>query len=316
MRYVLHAEAAVGLGTGHVMRLSAIAEEMISRNLEVIFVGDIGSIPWLENRILGLGFSRVLFNVGDFFSDPGLDILVFDSYTRDIDDCFISKLNWKKVVLISDVTTPRYSADLVIHPNISEGQLIDTGGDLYSGPKYIPLRKTIKKVNYSREVGSKLKILLVGGGTDPFNFVSSLALILSESGCSFEAFLFTHDISLALIDNRFSVVEIGPDLDVLAETADLVFTTASTTSLEFIAREMAVGIGCAVENQKNFYDGLKSSGAAAPIGKRVLNNWIFDAALIDKLISDVGLRTELRTKCKNFIDCDGSSRIVDLILNL
>ena len=316
MRYVLHAEATLGLGTGHVMRLSAIAEEMISRNLEVVFVGDIGNIPWLENRILGLGFSRVLFSVEDFFSDPRSDILLLDSYTRDIDDCFISKSNWKKVVLISDVTTPRYRADLVIHPNISEDSLIGAGGDFYSGPKYIPFRKTIKKVIYTREVDSNLKILLVGGGTDPFNFVSSLALILSESDCAFEAFLFTHDISPALTDHRFSVVEIGPDLDILAEAADLVFTTASTTSLEFIAREVAVGIGCAVQNQENFYDGLKSSGVAAPIGKRVSDNWIFDLVLIDKLISDTGLRAELRTKCKNFIDCNGSSRIVDLILNL
>ena len=39
MRYVLRADASESIGAGHVMRSSAIAEELIARGENVVFVG-------------------------------------------------------------------------------------------------------------------------------------------------------------------------------------------------------------------------------------------------------------------------------------
>ena len=47
MRYVLRADASQSMGSGHVMRSSAIAEELIARGEDVVFVGQISEIPWL-----------------------------------------------------------------------------------------------------------------------------------------------------------------------------------------------------------------------------------------------------------------------------
>ena len=41
MRYVLRADAPEFIGAGHVMRSSAIAEELIARGENVIFVGQV-----------------------------------------------------------------------------------------------------------------------------------------------------------------------------------------------------------------------------------------------------------------------------------
>ena len=59
MRYVLSGEASPSIGTGHVMRLSAIAEELIFRGLDVAFVGNIADVDWLNKRLLKLGFPKV-----------------------------------------------------------------------------------------------------------------------------------------------------------------------------------------------------------------------------------------------------------------
>ena len=59
MRYVLRADASQTIGAGHVMRSSAIAEELIARGKEVLFIGKISNLPWVENRISGLGFTEI-----------------------------------------------------------------------------------------------------------------------------------------------------------------------------------------------------------------------------------------------------------------
>ena len=57
MRFILRADASPVIGTGHVMRLLAIAEELAQHGQEVIFLGSVSEVKWLENRIQNFGFS-------------------------------------------------------------------------------------------------------------------------------------------------------------------------------------------------------------------------------------------------------------------
>ena len=79
MRYVLRADASQSIGTGHVMRSSAIGEELIERGEEVIFVGEFSEVPWLALRINNLGLSQILLKEGDYTSNPETDVLILDS---------------------------------------------------------------------------------------------------------------------------------------------------------------------------------------------------------------------------------------------
>ena len=109
---------------------------------------------------------------------------------------------------------------------------------------------------------------------------------------------------------------IGSTLDDYAANVDLVFTTASTTSLEFIAREVAVGIGCAVDNQEKYYESLSAFGVAAPIGRFVDGHWEIDHAKIFELVNSIHIRETLRRRCAGLVDLRGAGRIVDEILKL
>ena len=68
MRYVLRADASHSIGAGQVMRSSAIAEELIAQGEDVVFVGQISDLPWVEERIRSLGFVLVHNEANEFIS--------------------------------------------------------------------------------------------------------------------------------------------------------------------------------------------------------------------------------------------------------
>ena len=314
MRLVFRADASPAMGSGHVMRSSAIAEEGIARGFSAVFVGTIADLQWVNERIHGLGFTEIVEVNTEFISDPNNDILILDSYEIAVDDNFIQPSGWKAVVSIFDELTPEYKSDLRVHTGLTNSWPTFTETKTLGGPEYVPLRKSIKSgLSFDLEIS---KIIVVGGGSDPTEFVSAISRSLARCKFQFNAILFTTlDESLTL-DNRFTVVPIGKDLDHIANTADLVFTTASTTSLEFIARGCAVAIGCAVDNQEQYYKELGERNFAAPIGKFLNNEWHLNEELIQELVTSKSLRAKFRSNSAGLIDLNGAKRIIDEILKL
>lgn len=298
------------------MRSSAVAEELIARGREVIFIGAISDVPWVASRIMSLGFSEIRESSNAFVSDPGSDVLILDSYTLPIDDEFIQQKHWRRIVAISDDLTPTYQADLIIHPGISEEWKPNRAVKFLTGPKYIPFRKSIKEKPKNLSIKENIKILVVGGGTDPFNFAEEICLVLKNIQGQFHVIIFSNNHLLAQIDSRFTVVQIGLQLDVEASDADLVFTTASTTSLEFIAREIPVGLGCAVNNQQEYYESLTAAEVAIPVGEFSEGRWRLNHAKMEDLINSGELRKILEQKSSGLLDLKGAERIVDEILKL
>ena len=106
---------------------------------------------------------------------------------------------------------------------------------------------------------------------------------------------------------------LGAQLDKFASKCDLVFTTASTTAVEFIARGKALGIVCAVKNQERFYESLCGRRLAAPIGKYENGAWKMNHEKIHELTLSQDSRESLRQISFGFMDFKGASRIVDEI---
>jgi len=318
MRYVFRADASLIIGSGHVMRSSAIAEELISRGEETIFVGSITDIDWVAERIKGLGFSRIFNKPNLFSSDKETDVLILDSYTIEINDFFINPSNWRAIITIVDFMTPEYDCHLRIHPGMDSSWHEDKSFDLLSGPEFIPIRKSLSaRNNLNKNTSGPLRIVITSGGTDAFSLVSALASVISEIDIDFYAYLFTNKELPINLDRRFEVVPIGPRLDATIEIADLVLTTASTSSLEFIAKGLPIGIVCVVDNQENNYRKLGELGVAAQIGRKDSNaSWALNRILIKELISSHELRNKLSTSAEGLIDNNGARRITDAILGI
>ena len=162
-----------------------------------------------------------------------------------------------------------------------------------------------------------LKIAVVAGGSDPYGLVHKIAKILVTFPEQFEVNLFTDSILDSTLDSRFRCISVGQHLDNLTKDVDLVLTTASTSSLEFLARGLCIGIVCAIDNQEQYYKSLGELGVAAQLGFRNMNNtWEIDNEKIHSLIKSNKLRRNLMAKAKDLIAFDGSSRIVDAITAL
>jgi spore coat polysaccharide biosynthesis predicted glycosyltransferase SpsG len=297
------------------MRSSAIAEEAITRGIPSLFVGKISELDWVSERIRGLGFVQIFDTASRFTPDKNEDILIIDSYEIPTHNEFVQLRNWSKVVSIFDELTPDYSCDLRIHPGLTKAWPDSYTGRTLSGPKFVPLRKSIS-ASMQDAPSSILELLVVGGGADTFGFVPAVVKELTKITQDFHAVLFTNFSFDTDLDERFSVSEVGLNLDLVANVADLVFTTASTTSLEFLARGSAVAIGCAVDNQELYYKELGSGKYAAPIGEFLNNEWHINTKLIQELVGSKTLRSTLKANSSSLIDLNGAKRIIDEILKL
>ena len=318
MRYVLRADASQSIGAGHVMRSSAVAEELIARGEDVIFVGQISDLPWVEERIISLGFTHIYNESSGFISNPESDVLLLDSYEIDRNDAFITPENWLHIIAMVDELTPNYRCTLRIHPGLDSNWVGNSKTPILAGPKYIPLRSSLSKnmhdVRYEQH---KLRIEVVAGGSDPYGLVPEISKILVTIPDQFEVYLFSSSNLDATLDARFHHIEVGRQLDELTKNVDLVLTTASTSSLEFLARGLCVGIVCAVDNQEQYYESLGKLGVAAPVGIRNLDNsWELDKEKIFSLVTSSKLRENLLAKAKGLIDFKGASRIVNEMTDL
>jgi len=318
MRFVFRADASQDMGAGHVMRCSAIAEELIANGEEVIFIGSMSELKWLKQRILNLGFSKVFESFEEFLPNQNTDILILDSYVINVNHQFLNLKNWYSVIAIVDSVTPNYRCQLRIHPGLDSEWNSNFDTPLLYGPSYIPLRKEITKIDLSVEKSStELNIIISSGGTDAFGLVNALASILNATNFNFKAYLFMNSMHPKELDNRFNILPLGPELDLVAETADLVFTTASTSALEFIARGLPVGIVCTVENQESYYKVLTELKVASPVGSRnSRGSWDLNQRLIEELLSSPELRRRLSARSVKLIEMNGAKRIVNEIRSL
>ncbi len=310
MRFVFRADASHQIGSGHVMRVTTIAEEAISRGIECCFVGSIDRLPWLSDRVKAMGFTSIINNPDEYVSDIDEDVLIIDSYTTSPHSQYNSLANWKMLVCVKDRFTPDTNADLFINQSLRDSE--NSSSNVLEGPNYSLIRKGVEKSNLSES--SILKVLVSGGGSDPFGFVTHMINVLDGIDFPFEVHAFTNELLTSIREHNVYLYEIGPELDVIASQVDLVITTASTSSIEFIARELPTLISCVVDNQQPFYAELSELKYAHPIGVRNLNgNWNLDRGSIITAITYNKIREELRNNIMGVIDLLGPKRIVDEI---
>jgi len=315
VRLVFRTDASPELGSGHAMRCSAIAEEAIFRGIKCLVVGSLGGVKWLEERYADIDCPVT--PVEDFRKTQSGDVLILDSYKIKRDDGFITEFQWTAKIDISDENTPDRSPDLVIHPGLESGWFTGDRSKFLFGREFIPIRKTITK-NLIKAPNDNNRVVVFGGGTDTYGFARIMGQELRDIPGFEQAIFFSTDkVYIENLDPRFSVLPFGKALDQELSRASIVFTTASTSSLEVVARELPLGVACSVKNQISYYQALGNSKIAAQMGERVTSGeWEMRPDVIKRLITDEQLQEELRAASRNFIDLNGAKRIVDAIISL
>jgi spore coat polysaccharide biosynthesis predicted glycosyltransferase SpsG len=316
MRFVLRTDVTKSSGAGHLMRCIAIFEQIKQRGYPSVFVGSFSDIAWTKQKVIDFGFGQIVDNPTDFVGNPDSDVLILDSYLIPIDDPFLSKHLWKKIIAISDEQTPDYKVDLIVHPTLKQVIKSDYSQEVLFGPAYFPIRNEIRKIESLDSKFDKVEVLILGGGTDYENFSEVIAKNLMNIETRFAAKFISDNQSIEQMDARFEVFGLGTPIESLISQCTLALTTASTSAVEFIAREVPTGIVRAVDNQSEYFDYLSSQNLAMPIGERRDSLWLIDNRAISDLIGNLSSQNTLRLNMAGLIDLKGSERILDKILHL
>lgn len=322
MRYIVRADASIANGAGHVMRVSAIAEELINRNLDVIFVGDIKGLPWVQQRIVSLGFSEVHPDSSTFSANQESDVLILDSYVIDPGDAFVDQKKWKSVIAFVDNVTPLYKANLYIHSGSGTSwtpPLDCSEVPFLSGVNYLAIRKSIREMVRPPSFVSKpdLDITIVGGGSDPFGFCVAMSKFLHTLDDQFSVSIFTESTREVPIDSRFNYQLVGPKFDEHLKRTDLVFTTAGTSSWELLSLGLPIGLALAADNQRANYEFQVQNSLALDVGSYNSSGWWDLSDInIESLVNDATIRSVLCDNAGAAIDGQGVSRIANHILRI
>ena len=323
-RYVFRADASPEMGTGHVMRLFSIIEEFLERKKEVLLVGSIQGVPWLEKRIETLGNKLEFVGEHEFTSDHLRDVLIIDSYTLNPEGDFLDKKKWLRIVALIDLGTPKYKADLYIHCGTNskiEQEFKSQDSEFIGGLKYLPIRKQMHNIQFKPKIkknDTPLRIVVVGGGTDPNNFVGQVAKELESLDSIFDAVLFASDNSeLSYLDSRFLTRTIGLELENELKSADLVLTLSGTSSWDYLSSGFPIGIVLGFENQRDNFEFQISNEIAIDIGAfDKEKNFRIKKSNLLKLIENTDLRLKLSENSRFFIDQHGAARIAKEIMKL
>jgi spore coat polysaccharide biosynthesis predicted glycosyltransferase SpsG len=266
MRFVIHADASKSKGAGHVMRLLPLAQELISRQFCVVFVGDISELSWLSNKLKSIAFAEFVSEASHFKSNPEQDILILDSYEKEKNSVFVQNKNWKFVVLIADELTPKFEADLVIHPGIG-GKWIDSWNrPVLYGLSFTLIRDSLKLIERKFTSFNQPVIAILPGGTDAFGISDLIVTSLEKVNANFTCYVPSSTLKTNL-DSRFIRFEFGDSIEKILGTCTGVISTASTTSLEIIFLNIPLAILSITKNQDDYYDSLVERNLVQPLGK-------------------------------------------------
>jgi spore coat polysaccharide biosynthesis predicted glycosyltransferase SpsG len=317
MRLVFRADANREIGAGHVMRSLALATEAINRGHRCIFVGEIRDLNWVKEAVKKVGFAKVFENSIFFNPDSETDVLVLDSYNLSPQHPQLRKEFWRLVVVIGDAVTPAFKCDLFIHPGIDDHWIIDSQKSLV-GFDYVMLRPEIKIARDNKSDHNEiLNVVVSGGGGDAFGFSEVIGRELDKIDLNFVAHFFSSSPVKSFRGKDFRNYPIGPELDYIRTLANIAITTASTSSLEFIAAEIPTAIVCTVDNQKEYFDGLSSRGLALAIGTFSKGaGWEIDSNELQELITSKRKQEDLISAISGKFDFLGPQRIIDYIETL
>jgi spore coat polysaccharide biosynthesis predicted glycosyltransferase SpsG len=317
----MHADANQIIGSGHVLRLVPIAEELKAQGFDVVFVGNISGISWVQTLLEEIGISE-FFTIEDFHFSHLHQTLIFDSYSLDPNHEFLDSNNWDLIISIVDNNSPKYEAHLYINPfpfSNWEPPIVCENSKVLSGLDYILLRNSLRIIKQREYLPSNLvpRIVVSGGGVDNYNFCVEFTRILRGIESPYNAIIFASDHSEKILDPRISYKLIGRDFEEYVFGTDIFFTTSGLTSWELMANGGVVGVAVSVVNQLENYKNIVKSGLGVGIGERDEEGaWNFNEALILRLIVDIEFRMSFFQKTQKMIRTHGAKNVISAILEI
>jgi spore coat polysaccharide biosynthesis predicted glycosyltransferase SpsG len=159
MRVVFRADATPSIGTGHVMRCWALAEEFAARGWEISWQGAI-EVPWLAAALAGAGWPVSILEAIE------ADLVVVDSYT--LGRAYRQRLLDRGIRVLAIVDSHHQElgpGTLWVNPG--PPMAMPSSPRFLNGPEYVLIRSEIRALRALRmSAGLPEGVTVLLGGTD------------------------------------------------------------------------------------------------------------------------------------------------------
>ncbi|MFJ5677996.1 PseG/SpsG family protein [Streptomyces sp. NPDC093097] len=334
----LRADATPRMGTGHVMRCVALAEEAAARGLHPVLLTTC-EVPWLAQVLAAAPLTVI--DAPETAEDFRTRLGQLAPWAVAIDAYHLPKAHYLAAATVAPLLAaydgePRHAhGDVLYDQNIgadrSTPPSID-GALLLRGPSYAVVRDAIGKLRpvaparrilHRAGATGRRKVLLVLGGTDARDATLQLAGALLTQIPELDLSVVTPDTSGARAlttapGQRVDVIAPTPALATSMAATDLVVSAAGTTTIELCCLGVPSALIQVVDNQAPVYQGAVSHGCAEGLGTldTVLAHPHRTARQVHDLLAAPARCAELAERAWQTVDNRGRQRILDAIGNI
>ena len=318
-RVALRCDSSVEIGTGHVTRCYALAQELVSRGVATDFVGSIANVPILDKLP-----NQVRIKPESETDWEEYSVAVLDSYNLEPEYALRIKSFGPKIAVIADDATPALPGDLYIEPSVNLLWKPPAGYEhveRLKGPEFALIRSELRQStndisNPPIADETRVLVLLGGSGLSPYQLPLLAAL---DSLCvPLRVTLVTAlpDIGQERLDHiKMDISAPRHDLENLLRSTDLVISAAGVSSWEVLSTGKPLGIIAVVDNQEPNYSYMSETAIAEPLG-RVYRNEPIDLNQLQSFLAHNFSNESMAVRASKMVDGKGASRVVDAIVRL
>ncbi len=328
---VVRSDGDADMGTGHVMRMLALAQAYES---QVVFVS-MRMDSALKERVHSMGFEVVVgtaapasaadvTQTAEHARRLGASWVLVDGYVFDAAYQRGLQSHGLRVLLVDDYGHAKtYSAELVVNTNAAaDPALYDERSaqtELLLGPSYALLRSEFLEQTPRKEHADKARHLLITmGGADPVNASAWVleALRVMQLGADTQVSLLVGPANQQgeelkhLAGERCTVITAPNNVAALMASADLVISAAGVTTYELAYLGVPMLLTVLADNQVAVAQAMDSAGAAESLGwhRQLAPDAL--AARVVALIEDQPRRERLSRTAAALVDGRGAQRTV------
>ncbi|MCG5217250.1 hypothetical protein [Streptosporangium sp. KLBMP 9127] len=311
-RVGIRCDAGPATGVGHLVRCVALAEELLARDDEVVFLGDLGGLPWAAAQLERRGFPLIPARQAPetlSAQASGLDLgaIVLDSYALPAETGTALRRAGIPVLAIVDGDIRGQSADLYLDQNLGAEER-HTGLPVLAGARYVLLRDEVRRLSATPSSG-RPNVLCFFGGTDATGVIPRWVGALVATAVPFSATVISPSGLVPPPGLPISVLPPTDDLPRLMATADLVVTAAGTSIWELLYLGVPTALTWVAGNQRAGYETVVGRGLAAGLGTDP------EAAVpvLRELLASPETRLSYGKRGRQVVDGHGRERVADAL---
>jgi UDP-2,4-diacetamido-2,4,6-trideoxy-beta-L-altropyranose hydrolase len=329
------ADGNAQIGTGHMMRCLAIAQQIKSRaGLSPLFLcadgGEMAERAGFDcARLDGAYDDLAREDLTSCLRTHGVTTLVVDTYFAD--RAYYERLpEGVQVVRIFDMGDASAPCDLLLDYNINFDEFdFPNAKKLLLGPKYAPLRAEFADIGRSRKFDAVRRVLLTTGGGDEQNVTEDILRALAGQP-AFDEIIF-HVVLGGLnkwaarireLERSHANIVCSRNARNMAELflrSDAVLSAGGTTVYEICAAGAPCVVFSIADNQDRMVEVLEEKGIMLSAGSLLEDKKAGVAGVVrqlKRLIDDRSLRERLSRAARAQVDGNGAGRVAWEILRL